>query len=73
MPENVRCASIYNYSSRGPTQGRPSTMEDTMDKIWLYVGGIILGAAALIFFAISVVSKTHPPESDLRAAYEKTK
>jgi hypothetical protein len=48
-------------------------MEDTMDKAWLYVGGIILGAAVLIFFAISVVSKTHPPESDLRAAYEKTK
>lgn len=44
-----------------------------MDKVWMYVGGIVVGAAVLIFLAISVVSNTHPPASDLRAAYEKAK
>ena len=44
-----------------------------MDKVWLYVGGIVLGAVVLIFVAISVVSNTHPPANDLRATYEKTK
>ncbi len=44
-----------------------------MDKVWLYVGGIFLGAAVLIYVAISAVSSTHPPANDLRAAYEKAK
>lgn len=44
-----------------------------MDKIWLYLGGIIVGAAVLIYMAISFVSSTNPPASDLRAAYEQKK
>jgi hypothetical protein len=48
-------------------------MEGMMDKVWLYVGGIIVAAAVLIYAALSVVSSTHPPADDLRAAYEKTK
>jgi len=44
-----------------------------MDKAWLYVGGLVLGALVLIYVAISAVRSTHPPESDLRQAYEKTK
>jgi hypothetical protein len=43
-----------------------------MDKVWLYVGGIIAGAAVLTYFVISTVS-TVPPAGDLRAAYETTK
>ena len=41
-----------------------------MDKVWLYAGGVIVGAVVLIAIALTVVSKTHPPASDLRAAYE---
>ena len=44
-----------------------------MDKIWLYLGGIIVGAAVFTYVAISFVSNTHPPASDLRAAYEQKK
>jgi hypothetical protein len=44
-----------------------------MDKIWLYLGSIIVGAAVLSYVAISYVSNTHPPASDLRAAYEQKK
>ena len=44
-----------------------------MNKVWLYVVGVFVGAVVLIFLAISVVSKTHPPAEDLRTAYEKTK
>jgi hypothetical protein len=66
-------AASDHQESIGPTEGTLSTTEDTMDKIWLYVGGVVVGAAVLIFLAISVVSKTHPPAEDLRAAYEKTK
>lgn len=44
-----------------------------MDKIWLYAGGVIAGALVLIFVALTVVSKTHPPATDLRQAYEKAK
>ncbi|MDH4236523.1 MAG: hypothetical protein OEV17_04685 [Nitrospira sp.] len=44
-----------------------------MDKVWLYIGGIAVGAALLIYAAISFVGSVHPPEADLRAAYETTK
>ncbi len=43
-----------------------------MNRIWLYVGGIILGAAVAIYAVITTVSSTNPPASDLRAAYEAT-
>ena len=42
-------------------EGNPSTTEDTMDKIWMYVAGIIVGAAVLIYLALSIVRSTHPP------------
>lgn len=32
-----------------------------MNKAWLYVGGIVVGAAVLIYIALSLVSSTHPP------------
>ena len=32
-----------------------------MDKIWLYVGGIVVAAAVLIYLALSIVKSTHPP------------
>jgi hypothetical protein len=51
----------------------PQPKEDAMDKIWLYLGSIIVGAAVLIYAAISYVSSTNPPASDLRAAYEQQK
>jgi hypothetical protein len=44
-----------------------------MDKVWMYVGGIIVGAVVLIIAALTLVSTTHPPADDLRAAYEKTR
>jgi hypothetical protein len=44
-----------------------------MDKVWLYVGSIIAGAAVLTYFVITSISSTSPPASDLRAAYEKVK
>lgn len=44
-----------------------------MDKLWLYVGGIIVGAAVLIYAVLTTVSSTNPPASDLRAAYETAK
>ena len=44
-----------------------------MDKVWLYVGGIILGTAVLIYAVLTTVSSTTPPASDLRASYEQPK
>ncbi len=44
-----------------------------MNKLWFYVGGIIVGTAVLIYAVLTVVSSTNPPASDLRAAYETTK
>ncbi len=44
-----------------------------MNRIWLYVGGIIVGAAVLIYAVLTVVSSTNPPASDLRASYETAK
>jgi hypothetical protein len=44
-----------------------------MDKLWLYVGGIIVGAAVLIYAVLTTVSNTNPPASDLRVAYEQPK
>ncbi|MGQ0695298.1 MAG: hypothetical protein ACT4OL_06945 [Nitrospiraceae bacterium] len=44
-----------------------------MDKVWLYVGGIIAGAAVFIYVVLTSVSNTHPPASDLRASYETAK
>jgi hypothetical protein len=44
-----------------------------MNKVWLYVGGIIVGTAVLIYAVITTVSSTHPPASDLRTAYETSK
>ncbi len=41
-----------------------------MDKIWLYVGGIIAATAVLVYVAISFVSSSHPPADDLRASYQ---
>jgi len=32
-----------------------------MDKIWLYVGGIVVAAAMLIYLALSIVKSTNPP------------
>ncbi len=43
-----------------------------MDKLWLYVGGIIVGAAMFTYFVITSVG-TVPPSTDLRAVYEKVK
>jgi hypothetical protein len=43
-----------------------------MDKVWLYVGGIMVAMAVLAYFTLSSVSKV-PPTGDLRAAYEKVK
>lgn len=39
----------------------PSTTEDTMDKVWMYVAGIIVGAALLIYLALAIVKSTNPP------------
>jgi hypothetical protein len=44
-----------------------------MDKVWLYLGSIIVGAAVLIYVVISYVSTANPPASDLRAAYQQNK
>lgn len=44
-----------------------------MNKVWLYVGGIVVGAAVLIYAVITTVSSTHPPTTDLRATYEAPK
>jgi hypothetical protein len=44
-----------------------------MDKIWLYLGSIIVGAAVLTYVAISYVSNANPPANDLRAAYQQKK
>jgi len=44
-----------------------------MNKLWLYVGGIIAGTAMLIYAVLTTVSSTIPPASDLRAAYEQPK
>ena len=44
-----------------------------MDKVRLYVGSMIAGAAVLTYFVITTISNTSPPTSDLRAAYEKVK
>ena len=44
-----------------------------MNKLWLYVGGIIVGTAVLIVAVLTTVSSTHPPASDLRSAYEQSK
>ena len=44
-----------------------------MDKLWLYVGGIIVGTAVLIYAVLTTVSSTNPPASDLRAGYEQPK
>ncbi|TKS60036.1 MAG: hypothetical protein EWM72_01721 [Nitrospira sp.] len=32
-----------------------------MDKAWLYVGGIVVGAVVLIYIALSVVKSLNPP------------
>lgn len=50
-----------------------SSKEDAMDKLWLYVGGIIVGTAVLIYAVLTTVSSVTPPASDLRAAYEQPK
>ena len=44
-----------------------------MNKLWLYVGGIIAGTAVLIYAVLTTVSSTNPTASDLRAAYEQPK
>jgi hypothetical protein len=44
-----------------------------MERIWLYLGSIIVGAAVLTYVAISYVSTANPPANDLRAAYEQQK
>ena len=44
-----------------------------MDRIWLYLGSIIVGAGVLTYVAISYVSNANPPASDLRAAYDQKK
>jgi hypothetical protein len=47
--------------------------EGTMNKVWLYVAGIIAGAGVLIYTVITTVKSTSPPAADLRSAYEKAK
>ena len=47
--------------------------EDAMNRLWLYVGGIVVGTAVLIYAVLTTVSSTNPPASDLRAAYEQPK
>lgn len=32
-----------------------------MDKVWLYVGGIIAGAGVFIYIVLTFVSKSNPP------------
>ena len=32
-----------------------------MDKVWLYVGGIVVGGAVLIYIALSLVKSLNPP------------
>lgn len=44
-----------------------------MDKLWLYVGGIIVGTAVLVYAVLTTLSSTNPPASDLRAVYEQSK
>jgi hypothetical protein len=44
-----------------------------MNKVWLYVGGIIIGIVALAYTVITTVNSTVPPTTDLRAVYEKSK
>lgn len=64
--------SILN-SSKPDNADYLQQKEDVMDKVWLYLGGIILGAVVLIYGVISFVSTANPPASDLRAAYEQEK
>lgn len=66
--------SSVSYTPKGLTPwDHPQPKEDAMDKIWLYLGSIIVGAAVLTYAAISYVSNTHPPANDLRAAYQQNK
>lgn len=44
-----------------------------MNKVWLYVGGVIVGPTVSIYAAITTVKSTHPPASDQRTAYETAK
>lgn len=37
-----------------------------MNKVWLYVGGVIVGPTVSIYAAITTVKRTHPPASDQR-------
>jgi hypothetical protein len=71
-PRREACSKQFS-TSVDPTTGTTSTWEDAMNKVWLYVGGIIVGTAVLIYAVITTVSSTHPPASDLRTAYETSK
>ncbi len=42
-----------------------------MNKVWLYVGAIIIGIGALAYTVITTVNSTIPTTTDLRAVYEK--
>ncbi|MFO0700158.1 MAG: hypothetical protein U0236_13115 [Nitrospira sp.] len=44
-----------------------------MNKVWLYVGSIVIATAVMIYAVLTVVSSTNPPASDLRAAYQTNK
>jgi len=44
-----------------------------MDKVWLYVGGILAGTAVVIYIVFTFVMSTHPPAEDLRGAYDTAK
>ncbi|NGZ94789.1 MAG: hypothetical protein CV089_01420 [Nitrospira sp. WS110] len=35
--------------------------EDTMDKTWLYIGGMLIGVAAIGYLVITFVHNTVPP------------
>ncbi len=37
-----------------------------MNRVWLYVGGVIVGPTVSIYAAITTVKRTHPPASDQR-------
>lgn len=44
-----------------------------MDKVWLYVGGIVVAMAVLIYAVLTTVSSTNLLAGDLRAAYQQSK
>ena len=42
-------------------QEEPITTEGIMDRVWLYLGGMVVVFAIVIYTAISIVKSTSPP------------